>query len=207
MGKVLKSHQKEPESSLDPKALDCKPLNETQKAGLKRLESKLERFQPVMFKKAPDSKRVSLNEQENPELPLQMLETTGIHDLGTGTFLINQAHMAQPEDTSTWANTSRLMHEIAPQDGLEGMLAAQMVAVHNMAMTCARRGMATDQRIEMVDRNINRVTKLMRTFTAQVEALQRYRSKGQQKITVQHVQVNQGGQAVIGDIHPGGGRP
>jgi hypothetical protein len=161
----------------------------------------------VVFKKDPDSKRVSLNEQENPDLPFQMFETAGTHDLETGARLINQAHMAQPEDSSTWANTSRLMHEIAPQDGLEGMLAAQMVAVHNMAMSCARRSMANDQRTEMVDRNINRVTKLMRTFTAQVEALQKYRSKGQQKITVQHVQVNQGGQAVIGDIHPGGGRP
>lgn len=206
MGKVFKSNTKEVGPLPESKVLASKPINETQKAGIKRLEGKLERFQPVVFKKDPDSRRVSLNEQENPELPFQMFETAGTHDLETGAFLINQAHMAQPEDSSTWANTSRLMHEIAPQDGLEGMLASQMVAVHNMAMTCARRSMANDQRTEMVDRNINRVTKLMRTFTAQMEALQKYRSKGQQKITVQHVQVNQGGQAVIGDIHPGEAR-
>jgi hypothetical protein len=39
----------------------------------------------------------------------------------------------------------------------------------------------------------------------QVEALQRYRGKGQQKVTVEHVHVRSGGQAIVGTIHPGGG--
>ena len=48
--------------------------------------------------------------------------------------------------------------------------------------------------------------KLLRTFAAQVEALQRYRGKGQQKVTVEHVHVHAGGQAVVGTIQtPGGG--
>ena len=32
----------------------------------------------------------------------------------------------------------------------------------------------------------------------QVEALQRYRGKGQQKLTVEHVHVHSGGQAIVG---------
>jgi hypothetical protein len=43
----------------------------------------------------------------------------------------------------------------------------------------------------------------VRTFTAQLEALQRYRGKGQQKVTVEHVNVNAGGQAIVGTVHPG----
>ena len=42
-------------------------------------------------------------------------------------------------------------------------------------------------------------------FAAQVEALQRYRGKGQQKVTVEHVHVHAGGQAIVGAITPGGG--
>src|SRR5690242_18263867 len=38
----------------------------------------------------------------------------------------------------------------------------------------------------------NLAVKLLRTFTAQVEALQRYRGKGQQKVTVEHVHVHAG---------------
>jgi hypothetical protein len=37
--------------------------------------------------------------------------------------------------------------------------------------------------------------KLARTFAAQVAALKDYRSKGEQKMTVQHVHVADGGQA------------
>ena len=47
---------------------------------------------------------------------------------------------------------------------------------------------------------------LIRTFAAQTEALQRYRGKGQQKVTVEHVHVHTGGQAIVGAVsQPGGG--
>ena len=45
--------------------------------------------------------------------------------------------------------------------------------------------------------------KLLRTFAAQTEALQRYRGKGQQKVTVEHVHVHTGGQAMLNFCHLG----
>lgn len=33
-----------------------------------------------------------------------------------------------------------------------------------------------------------------------MEALKRYRSGGEQKVTVQHVSVNEGGQAIVGNV-------
>jgi hypothetical protein len=59
--------------------------------------------------------------------------------------------------------------------------------------------------IPQQDSNGNLATKLLRTFTMQVEALQRYRGKGQQKVTVEHVHVHSGGQAIVGSVLPGGG--
>jgi hypothetical protein len=47
--------------------------------------------------------------------------------------------------------------------------------------------------------------KLLRTYTAQLEALQRYRGKGQQKVTVEHVHVHSGGQAIVGAVTGGSG--
>lgn len=39
-----------------------------------------------------------------------------------------------------------------------------------------------------------------------MEALNRYQGKGQQKVTVEHVTVNAGGQAIVGNLtHDGGG--
>ena len=44
------------------------------------------------------------------------------------------------------------------------------------------------------------INKLTRTFTTQMEVLKRYRSKGDQKVIVEHVHVHDGGQAVVGNV-------
>jgi len=46
--------------------------------------------------------------------------------------------------------------------------------------------------------------KLARTFTTQIEALKRYRTGGQQRMVVEHVTVNEGGQAIVGSVSHGG---
>jgi hypothetical protein len=42
--------------------------------------------------------------------------------------------------------------------------------------------------------------RLMRTYAIQVEILRRLRNGGQQYVRVEHVHVNDGGQAVIGNV-------
>lgn len=96
---------------------------------------------------------------------------------------------------------------IEPEDEVESMLAAQMAAVHMATMTFARR-LATVETIDQQDSAERAFNKLARTFAAQVEALKRYRTGGEQKVTVEHVHVHQGGQAIVGNVAhgPGGGR-
>jgi hypothetical protein len=88
---------------------------------------------------------------------------------------------------------------IEPRDQVEAMLAAQMAAVHNAIMTFARRLAHVDTILQQ-DSAQNAFNKLTRTFAAQVEALKRYRSGGEQKMTVQHVHVAEGGQAIVGNV-------
>src|SRR3954467_10300210 len=89
----------------------------------------------------------------------------------------------------------------------EAMLAGQMAAVHMAIMTFARR-LSHLENIPQQDSAERAFKKLARTFAAQLEALKRYRTGGEQKVTVQHVTVNEGGQAVVGNItnRRGGGR-
>ena len=94
---------------------------------------------------------------------------------------------------------------INPQDELEGALAAQMVAIHYASLEMMRRAMHENQTVEGTNEAINRAVKLSRTFALQMEVLQKYRTKGQQMIQVQHVQVNEGGQAIVGNVKTGGG--
>src|SRR3954465_1225843 len=85
---------------------------------------------------------------------------------------------------------------------VEAMLAAQMAT-----MTFAQRFNHVDN-IAQQDSAERTFNKLARTFAAQMEALKRYRTGGEQKVTVQHVTVNEGGQAIVGNVSPvpGGGR-
>jgi hypothetical protein len=101
--------------------------------------------------------------------------------------------------------TFAAMMGIAPKDELEGMLGAQLVAAHNAAMECYRRAMIGDQSIEMRQLNLAQANKLSRTYAGLLEALNRHRGKGQQKVTVEHVHVHAGGQAVVGVVEPAGG--
>ena len=98
---------------------------------------------------------------------------------------------------------------IAPKDELEGMMAAQLIAAHNAAMECYRRAMIGEQSFEGRRENLAQANKLSRTYAALVEALNRHRGKGQQKVTVEHVHVHAGGQALVGMVttpgQPGGG--
>lgn len=119
--------------------------------------------------------------------------------------LVNSIRHGQEADKVFIDGTIAMYRGIEPQDNVECMLTSQMVTCHNMAMECARRAMLADQTHEGIDANVNYVTKLMRTFTAQVETLKRYRTGGKQTIQVQHVNVSEGGQAIVGNIQGGGG--
>jgi hypothetical protein len=93
---------------------------------------------------------------------------------------------------------------IEPKDTVEALLATQMAAVHS-AMMSAAAGLAQAKFVEQQDSASMMLNKLARTFAAQIEALKRHRSAGEQTIKVEHVTVNEGGQAIVGIIHPQGG--
>jgi len=115
------------------------------------------------------------------------------------------------EITDPKANTAKKMGACAAVAGIrptsetEGMLAAQMVALHSAAMECFRRAMIPSQTTYGIEMNLNYANKLSRTYALHMEALDKHRGKGQQKVTVEHVHVHQGGQAIVGTVQTGAG--
>lgn len=89
--------------------------------------------------------------------------------------------------------------ELEPRDAVEAMLAAQMTATHVMMTGLANKVMdAPNQSLrEAYERS---VTRLSRTFLAQMEALKKYRAKAQQVVRVERVTVHEGGQAIVGAV-------
>jgi hypothetical protein len=94
---------------------------------------------------------------------------------------------------------------IEPKDQVEALLAAQMAAVHTAFMTFAFR-LAHVKTLPQQDSAERTFNKLARTFATQMEALKRYRRRGDQTVRVEHVTVNEGGQAIVGNVRHGGGR-
>jgi hypothetical protein len=80
-------------------------------------------------------------------------------------------------------------------------MAAQLLAAHSAGY---RRAMIGEQTFEGRRENLNQANKLSRTYATLLEALNRHRGKGQQKVTVEHVHVHAGGQAVVGVVENSG---
>ena len=96
-----------------------------------------------------------------------------------------------------------IVREIAPRDGVERMLAVQMASTH---IALIRQGgrMAHAEQLPQFEAHERAYNKLARTYTAQVEALRKYRNGGKQTVTVQHVNVEDGGQAIVGNVEARG---
>ena len=109
------------------------------------------------------------------------------------------------ERDKQYVATTAALIGIGPKDELEGMMAAQLIAAHNAAMECYRRAMIGEQTFEGRRENLAQANKLSRTYAALIEALNRHRGKGQQKMTIEHVTVHAGGQAVVGMVEGTGG--
>jgi len=115
------------------------------------------------------------------------------------------ANMAKPSKAEAAVNgMMALIRGIGPRDEVEAMLALHLTAVHMATMESARRMGAAETlaQMEFAERGFLR---LCRTFAMQIEALKKYRHSGEQRVTVEHVHVHQGGQAIVGSIHQGVG--
>jgi hypothetical protein len=95
---------------------------------------------------------------------------------------------------------------IGARDVIEAMLAVQMVTVHEAAMECFRRAALAEQTFAGRERGLKYGDRLVRSFAALIDALNRHRGKGQQVVRVEHVTVEAGGAGHRRRRHPGRGR-
>ena len=138
--------------------------------------------------------------------------TTGFHsEVSTQSIIENvlSTLLGKMEITDQWRKDGNkilsMMAELNPRDGYEGMLVSQMLTTFDRAMYCFRMADNNKSFAEMYFRLQNQGIKLMRLYAQQLESLDKHRNKGKQKMTVEHIHVNDGGQAVIGNISRGGG--
>jgi hypothetical protein len=154
-----------------------------------------------------ESSKIDFGEILGPELTARLQRTLGTSDLYLTLMLLIQANSAAgcPDSIDPKSLVSHFpaaaLSSLGVRDGLEALLSAQMVSVHSLAMKFLARAAVKNQTDAGIELNVNRANKLLRTFTAQVEALKKHRSTGEQHVTVEHVTVQSGGQAVVGAVN------
>ncbi len=96
-----------------------------------------------------------------------------------------------------------MFNDFKVEDGIEGMLAVQMIGTHHAIVECFRRAMIPDQHLEVQKVYLSQAERLMGLYARHLAALDKHRGRGQQNITVKHVNVASGGQAIVGNIDTG----
>lgn len=190
-----------------------KPYEPTQqeRAAIERHLARKRNAPPPPRFKVIHKSNVAMLEPDHPDFACAtalLAESMGTGDITLAVALVDQLALVSRKGETLTANelNSALatIHGIAPRDPIEALLAAQMAAIHQATMVAARRLNHTET-IDQQDSASNMFNKLARTFASQVEALKKYRSSGEQKVTVQHVNVT-AGQAIVG-VRQGGGGP
>jgi hypothetical protein len=181
-------------------------LTERERAALsKQLERMNNEPAAPRLKVEKDDKgtKVSLDHPHQTAARGLLMEALGTADFDFDSGLMKQLKQLAVHDGKVDARELNflvsMIKGIKPNDQLEAMLGAQMAAVYTIAMRFAEQFYRVEslQQQDSADRIFN---KLMRTFVMQLEALKRYRTGGEQKVTVQHVSVGEGGQAIVGNV-------
>jgi hypothetical protein len=183
---------------------------------IEKFKAMIRKGDALKYASAGDGKPLEL--RGDPVLTMAKLaEAFGTSDYALQMFLLNQVvptfrgcqsseGYSGAEKQAEFCNaTMAILNGIKPQDEIEGLLAVQMIGVHNLAMDCLKKAMISDQYPQAIDANTTRAAKLLRVFNMQIETLKKHRTGGQQKMTIEHVHVHQGGQAIVGNVQQGGG--
>lgn len=107
---------------------------------------------------------------------------------------IGEAVKGGLSETEKYNANSAILLAVEPQNELEALLAAQMIAAHEGAMSMSAKMRHADM-LPQFQAYSGLANKFMRTFAVQMETLAKIRRGGEQ--IVKHVHVYDGGQAVV----------
>lgn len=202
----------EPEEDATDKKLKkiYEPANRLEHEAMRRQHTRRQKANPVprlKVTKKDGQGHISIDHANGAAGYTLLMEAMGTCNADFTSGLLNQiANIASPGqevDENACNFVISVITGVEPRDQVEAMLGAQMAAVHMAMMTFSRR-LSHAATILQQDADEKAFNKLARTFTAQVEALKRYRSKGEQRVYVERVNVEQGGQAIVGNVQHGG---
>jgi hypothetical protein len=173
------------------------------KADATRNRAEWARMMAVEMKKqgiARVKDRVQANgETVLPEIENYGRETLTIPDLAAVEASLDRSRLLLQSGTDVAAMALDAANSIQATDSLQRMLAHQMAAVHKLAMEQMGQ-ISYQQNADAQVKRMNAAARCMAVYQQGLLALHKVRQNGQQRITVQYVNVSNGSRAVIGNI-------
>lgn len=131
---------------------------------------------------------------------------------GTRTKIAASKPISQMTEALTWAGKCEfssyeqaiaVLGEMDAKSYVQSMLAVQLTAVHEAAIRFLGNSQSDCATYEHSKIDIQLATKLLHAFRESAELLQKLKGEtGHQKVTVEHVHVHEGGQAIVGVVSP-----
>jgi hypothetical protein len=128
-----------------------------------------------------------------------LMESFGITDRNFLSPLFSQLIEADSFGGDGVEFAAAVIQSVNPRDSLLAMMGAQMAVVHSEAIKSMRH-VGEVRGTQFEEQAVATATKLMRLFATQMETLKRYRSGGEQKVTVRHELVGEQGQAIVRSV-------
>ncbi|MBF9059060.1 hypothetical protein HKCCSP123_07675 [Rhodobacterales bacterium HKCCSP123] len=157
--------------------------------------------QPAKSRKPP---KIVFTEESGVTITLdsqeQLQELYGTRTYAAASAILSSALNSLGENAASYLDLMPAMAvEMEPRDAVEAMLVTQMAATH-VAMTTMSLKLHHTTSLQARESFERSMTRLSRTFLAQMDQLKKYRAKAQQVVRVERVEVNEGGQAIVGDV-------
>ncbi len=173
---------------------------------------------PVHFSTCKDgesgSDRINASVRTNPGLSNEkqaymeaLKKFTGAQDLELAAYTFVQGVTALKKgdnECEAYNLVAQFLSESNPKDALEAFLFNQILVLQELGMISLRRMEKAEMMVQS-EYNMKTAAKLFHLQHSAIDKLLKYRTGGEQKVVVQHVNVENGGRAVVGNFNATGG--
>ncbi len=95
------------------------------------------------------------------------------------------------------ATAMAALKELAPRNAMEGMLAGQMVAAHNVGLELMAQAFRNGQPVKTIEAFLRQGMRAMALFTRQSELMTRQRGRQRRSLRIEHEQVRDDGRVSV----------
>ncbi len=135
-----------------------------------------------------------------PQADKFFYDTLTIPDLAAVEASFDRSRLLTEQGADVAAMALDVANTIQAGNSSEKMLAHQLAAMHKVAMEMIGSVVPHSRDAAIQNRRLNAAVRCMTAYQQGLLTLRKLRLGGHQRISVQHIQVSEGGQAIVGDV-------